>query len=235
MNIHCVIPSFKRTEKLRLCLESIIKAKKKLKKEDTLYIQVYFSRVEDLNDIKKYISEKSYLRYNILEKEFKASEFWNDYLNFHYVDALLYLTDDILMDEDCLENSVQELKKMNSDGVVGLYTTNGPENMVCKASHGLIGKNFIDRFPKKQAFCPDYNCLYLDEELYLYANKIGKFKACYEAKIQHMHPDFTHKKPDECHVHNRRYKQRDIEIHTLRVAKKLLWGESFEQVMKVEI
>jgi len=234
MNIDIVIPSYNRTEKLKLCLESIQKARKNLEKGDSAIIHVYFSRIEDLNNMAKIISPSWTLQYKLYEPDFKASQFWNDFLANIGSQGLCYLTDDIEMDKDCLMNAFKVMKEKKYDCVIGLHTTNGSEDKVCKASHGIVGINFILRFANREVFCPDYYCLYVDEELYRYSSELGKFVACYEATITHAHPDFTKKPPDATHVHNRRYKQRDVAVYNQRQVKGLLWGKSCELIGEIE-
>jgi hypothetical protein len=114
------------------------------------------------------------------------------------------------------------------DGVVGLKQKNIPEDQACKAAFGCIGRKFINRFPNKKVFCEDYKRFYLDQELYLYADKIRKFYYSQDAILEHLHPAFDSTQFDETHTIVRKWLFQDKETFRQRQLKGLLWGENFE-------
>lgn len=231
MKIDIVLPSYNRIEKLRKCLESIIESKKELLSKDSANIYIYFSRQEDMNNIMNYILPSQTLQYIIYEKSFKHSEFWNDHFKIMKSDALCFLNDDTELLSDCLKSAIPFLYQYNTDCVVGFNQINcGGDPLTCSSAFGLIGKVFADRFPERKVFCPDYNCLYVDEELGKFAKDINKFVYCKEAQLNHWHPAWTKEKPDDTHLYNKINKPKDIKIYKLRQQKGLLWGKSFETI-----
>ena len=226
MKLDIVIPSRNRLKKLYDCIDSIREAVKEIPEvECTIHIFVDFG--ESLFDV---VSDMDIFIVHTLEEEYRAPLFWNKYLKTMEADVLCYLNDDIKLDKYCLKEALSFLKGLDYDGVIGLNQSNQTGTTNCSAAFGMIGSKFADRFPNREVFCPDYYCLYLDEELMKYAQSLNKFIFCNSAKLEHYHPSFTKEKPDDTHIHNRRHKQIDIEIYNLRKEKNLLWGESFEKI-----
>jgi hypothetical protein len=83
------------------------------------------------------------------------------------------------------------------DGIVGLNVVNFKA-----AAHAfmLVGRKFFQDRLKRQLFHPGYRHFYADIELGMFAESLGKFKVCPEAKINHFHPvvgavmDATHRR-----------------------------------------
>ena len=225
IDIH--IPTYKRNDKLKLCVESIHEARKRLY-DVVVRVSLHFSIEEDrVKFYKTPIGRTCHC--HLLENEFKPPLFWNEELSFSNADAFVYLTDDVILHPHCLVNAWEQLmRKLSFDGVVGFKIANATDGQPCQAAFGMIGREFKKRFPEAQVFCPEYYCFYLDMELQNFSTSIGKFIFCEEAQLDHAHPVFINSLPDECHIHHRRNAHKDKIMWTLRNAEKLLWGETFE-------
>lgn len=241
LKLDIIIPSKNRIKKLKNCIVSIYESITNLDNVET-NITVYVDNDEEKEIINKKINNiyntepilllgiKININIEILKEPYKAPRFWNNYLKNMEADVLCYLNDDTRLDINCLKNGLEELSSLNYDGVVGFYQSNQLGTTNCGAAFGLIGSKFADRFPDRKVFCPDYYCLYIDEELMKYASSINRFIGSTKATLEHYHPVFTKEKPDETHIWLRRNKQKDIRTYNLRKAKNLLWGKTFEEV-----
>lgn len=224
-----VIPTYGREQKLLETLISIRDARMMLHSVKA-EVHLFFSNPQELERVREHEKGKQWIVYHLLGNEFLAARFWNAYLASMEADALCYLTDDIQLDYMCLSEGWNHLSLMGLDGVVGFKIENALDGQPARAAFGMIGKPFVDRFPNKEVFCPEYSCFYLDEELEMFSSKIGRFIFCEQARLRHSHPDFTGDGPDKTHIHHRRHKFRDIIAYKLRRKQKLIWGESFEKI-----
>lgn len=234
MKVLIGIATYQRVEKLKRLLKSI-------------YNQTYQNF-----DILVVCDNNDFGTYKSLEKEFPKTSFlvldgqhyvigcWNKIHSFAPANygAHLTLCDDVELLPDCLEKAVKELKEnfSNTDGVVGitqLYP--GRENVFFQPTgQVLIGKEFIERFKKVdyRVCCNNYKQWYQDNELLEYSTKLNKFKLSKKAKLIHYHPSFYPSEMDHTHtlVRNNSVQIGDKEIYQKRLAKKLVWGESWELI-----
>lgn len=219
-----VIPTYKRPEKLAVCLKSIMKNHKK----NNIRIFVYF----DNND-NGYISGVNQVYIARLKKQYRAFGIWNLHLKHLRADGMIYICDDIELWDDCLEKALDCFKTSfpDSDGFLGL----NQENLDYRGSDtamGLIGKRFTERFPERQCFCPDYVSFHADMELGIFAKSLKKFIFCEDAKLTHFHPGVFKKGADEAHKEVRipNIVQQDKATRKKRRELNLVWGESFRLV-----
>lgn len=232
MKIDIVIPTYKRLNQLVNCIDSVILSML-ISIEHEFKIHVFFSDDAEFELIRSRLHDNDHVVCHLLDKEYRAPVFWNDYLLTMKADALAYINDDVKLDYKALRHAVGVLENEGTDSVVGFFQENaGDDQGICKAAFGLIGSTFADRFPERQVFCPDYYALGLDRELFNFAESVGRFFYCEEAKIFHYHPAFTGEIPDETHHHNRRNIGHDVEVKALRKERGLLWGKNFERVTK---
>ena len=221
------IPTYMRKEKLRRAVVSVDEARSRCSPV-VVHLHVYFSSDVEMNEFKEDFGDREWIRPHLLHGDFRSSDFWNAHLEDMDADALCYLTDDIILDPDCLIKGWQALEDFNFDGVIGFNITNAKDGQPCKAAYGIVGKKFANRFPNRHVFCPEYACFYLDEELEKFSTSISRFRFCESAKLRHYHPDFTGDKPDQTHTHHRRNKFHDVMVHNMRVKRGYLWGKDFE-------
>ena len=86
-------------------------------------------------------------------------------------------------------------------------------------------KKFIDRFPDKTAFCPEYFHGSADREIRNFAVKAGIYHLCQKAIVEH---DRSVK--DETRRLRKAAQPKDHETRRERWAKELIWGDSFKKV-----
>lgn len=238
MKIQIVIPTLNRTEKLFRALRSIQRCRDNNAYPDELdiVVDVYFSDKRDVREIRDAIEPYGLdgLNFIMLDPmfDFRASDFWNMVLPKVDADAFVYLTDDVILEPQAIRNAALVVNAKDCDVLVGFDVLNATNGQPVKACYGMMGRRFIDRFPGRQVFCPDYGCLFIDEELQAFAESISKFYFCPAAQLSHAHPDFTGQEADETHNFNRRWKQIDIQTHSIRVERGLVWGLSFERIIK---
>lgn len=231
MRLDVGVPTYKRKEKLHECVRSIAEARLNCSPVN-VRLHIYFSITKELEDFKQSDTMKSWITLHMLTREFRAAEFWNAHLEGMDANALCYLTDDVVLDPMCLAKAWQALESLKFDGVVGLGIANATDGHPVKAAFGVVGEKFADRFPARHIFCPEYSCFYLDEELEKYAKSIKRFIFRPDASLVHYHPSFTGGTPDHTHTHHRRHKFMDVLIHSVRIKKGLVWGDSFEVIDK---
>lgn len=224
MKIDIVLPSYHRNEPLKNCLKSITVAVDKAKLDAT--IAVGYSDEEDLRKSVTFCEEYGIVQFMHVGV-FTQPNFWNVYLGKMESDALVYLNDDVLLDEDCF---VEAMKIFDKGKVIGLCQSNANNPTACSTAFGIMGINFINLFQDRIVFCPNYESLYVDEEVGVLAKKLDRFVYCEKAKLQHLHPAFTGKQPDETHKWNKRNKQKDVLVYNKRKKLGLLWGESYKLV-----
>ncbi len=225
MRIEIVIPTYRREDKLCKCIESIKKAM-----IDDVKLCIYYSEEiawEKMGEI----WQNDFIHHIMYDRPYTAPTFWNYYLENQFNgDVFVYLNDDVELDPDCLRLIVQtfEYGIKDFDGVVGIHQINIPNTRRLLA-FGAIGKKFIDRFPNRHVFCPDYKCLYIDEELENYARIVDKAWTDRGPKLLHHHP-CTGVPEDETHRHNRIHKADDIRMYNARKKMGYLWGLDFKTI-----
>lgn len=229
MKIDVVIPSIGRIQKLTNTLNSILKSAVTI----PINLYVYFSLQSEREYFGQYFQNMPEVHLELLP-EYRVPDFWNMHLNKSNADMMVYLNDDILLEEDTLKTIIEEFPKMfpDFDGVMGLRQTNLPVDQALEGAFGVIGKNYKNRFPNGQVWCLDYQRFYADRELWLYAKSIGKFHFCSIARITHLHPVTDRTLEDKTHVDVRKYLPFDREIWTKRQANNWLWGRDFNLVNK---
>jgi len=145
-------------------------------------------------------------------------------------DLLFNFADDLTLHSNTVETAIEcylnTFPKL--DGVVELSQENVPGG-----GRGvfLIGKKYYQHFPGNNSNCPDYNHFYVDEEIQLYSQSIGKYKRCHAAKVIHYNPKYSDERPDYTYTSLREtIKAKDIETWKQRQARGLLWGRDFERI-----
>ena len=233
--IDVVIPTYGRPEKLRRALASVHTSLQLCR--DRIEVHVFYSDEKEYDEAKKDLKFKWLDHWMLPPRlDFRATHFWNHYLKTMYADALVYLTDDILLDQYCLLIAVEEIRKMSFDGVVGFNIDNRvEEKQPCLAAFGVIGAKFADRFPSRAAFCPDYYSLFADVELQAYAEEVKCFKFHEACRLVHFHPDYEQGSMDLTHLHTRRRVHKETDIYLRRRDAGLVWGKSFKRINEEDV
>ena len=136
-------------------------------------------------------------------------------------DGLLYATDDIEFLPGAIERAWQTFNQEfpDDDGVVGFHQLE-PHH---PAGVALVGKTFLDRYPRRKLFCPEYDHFACQEVFWL-AQRLNRFYYDEQAKLKHFHPGFYKDRIDETHADARAFRKRDHELIALRQAEGLIWG-----------
>jgi hypothetical protein len=226
MLLHIIAPTFHRKERLLKMLGSVEEARKLL--DCYSYVYVYYSDKEEFE--KDTVGLKNYNIFTrLLDKPYKASQFWNDHIRKNNADVYVYINDDVELHPQCLSFVVNEMNTYypDLDGVIGITQINAPIEQACHGAFGAIGSKFANRFPDRKAMCEDFYSFYFDNELYEYAKSVNKFHLSSNATLVHFHPSFTGLKPDETHHSNRIHLRDDKITNNRRRNKGLLWGRDF--------
>jgi len=177
---------------------------------------------------------RPWLRYFTHEPAFHAAEFWNAYLARVQADIYVYLCDDTELMRDTLVTArlLYLANFPHFDGLLGFDQINLRAAGVdtCPAAFGAIGRKFIDAFPGRRVFCPDYHTLWVDQEMMEYAQARGKFVFAPEVRLYHHHPSVNSQDLDVTHTHNRQFKRADNATRATRRSRGLTWGLSWELV-----
>jgi hypothetical protein len=232
LKTNIVLPTLNRRDKVIKCLSSIYEACYLIQDISYTYVYVYCSLDSDFEYLNEYFNICNFIFIRKLDFPYTASRFWNYHLQNYDCDIMFYLNDDVLVNPLCFANAISSMNTNfpDLDGIIGLYQENIPEDQVVKTAFGAIGTNFINRFPKKQVFCPDYRYFYLDKELEEYSNKICRLYWDTSAKLIHLHPGFSDYKPDDTHNKIRKSLRLDRDTYNKRQKLGLHWGENFELV-----
>ena len=137
-------------------------------------------------------------------------------------DMVLYCADDVEFEPECIENAVKAMKEYfpDGDGLVSIDARNITPG--AGSFFGLIGKKFIDRFPDKMVFCPDYIHGYSDIEIGRFTDLIDKQYHCDAAGL------YQHKLKDESQTQATNQIDDDSCVWDKRHKQETLWGNSFE-------
>ena len=135
----------------------------------------------------------------------------------------IYASDDLIFPPDCIKNAMKAMQKYFPDGfgVISL----GKKN---KCIFGLFGNKWINHFPNREVFCPDYIHYCSDGELLRIVKKLKKFAFPPERESQVKHFRLN----DETRRLARRIRARDREIWHKREEKGYLWGIDFNLITR---
>lgn len=211
MHVEVLISSYDRLEPLKKCIKSIMESDYK---DVSIFVVVDGNRT--LFD--KLLAEPVTMIFNGKRMDYVFS--MNRALReMSDTDTVLYGADDLEFAGSCISKAVAALQKHfpDGDGVIGLNSASGP------SAFGLMGRKFIDRFPDRQVFCPDYLHFAGDTELGKFAQKIDRFHFAGEAIV--LHAKVTSGRTWELASLAKR--THDKSMYHLRRGKGLCWGESF--------
>lgn len=137
--------------------------------------------------------------------------------------SLIYSTDDMTFNDGAIEQAENEFNDLfpDTDGVLG-FTQTGNRKFH-PAGVALVGKKFLDRYPGRHLFFPDYYH-FACQEIYWLADKLNKFHFSEKAIINHMNPMVNPEHMDQTHHDGRIFKDKDHALIKDRLAKGLIWG-----------
>ena len=101
-------------------------------------------------------------------------------------DYYLYASDDLIFQTNTITKAMADMKRLfpDGDGVIGLTQQLGK---FCPAAFGLVGRKWVNRFPKRQMMYPKYIHFCSDSELWRYSRKIKRFHLS-KATVHHNRP-----------------------------------------------
>ena len=155
-------------------------------------------------------------------KNRKGAVFCRNHAIQYCYDGILYATDDMTFEPDAIENAINAFNSYfpDDDGVIGFVQI--PDNFH-PTGVALVGQKFLQRYPSKQLFNPEY-FHFACQEVYWLASKLGKFHQEPTAVIRHYHPAFFRDEMDKTHIEARKYREKDHALMRERQAKGLIWG-----------
>lgn len=133
----------------------------------------------------------------------------------------IYASDDLTFPPDCIKNAMRTMRKRFPDGF-GLVTISKKN----RCPFGLVGRKFVEHFPDRQVFCPDFIHYGGDSELMRTVRELGIFAYPPERGSQVRHQRLK----DETWRLARQIRTRDRTIFYKRQEKDYLWGVDFNRV-----
>ena len=213
MHVNIIIPTYNRPV---LLMETIHSIKHNSYKDVSIFVVVDGNR----EILDKILLEKVAVLFNPERRDWIYSI--NRGISYAISDAVMYAADDLVFKKDCLEKAVRAMEEKFPDGN-GLIAINQTVGGITSA-FGLMGRKFIEHFPARRVFCPEFIHYSSDSEIGLYARNNNLFHYCEDAIMDHKRlKDDTWRKANEI-------KNKDYETRVLRRGRGLIWGDSFELV-----
>ncbi len=151
---------------------------------------------------------------------------WGIYTFLCETGLLLHGSDDLVFHPECLSAAVYGMKQRFPRGM-GVIGINQLQNGSPRGRHyafTLMNRAYIDHFPDRVVFCPDYIHYRSDMEHGLFAQSIGCFRFCPNAKLDHI------RVPDETTRLGKQVYKRDKKIFQTRQEHGFLWGKNFDRI-----
>ena len=215
MHVTVVIPTLDRWSLLQKTVESI---------HSNTYKDVSVLIIVDGNQELLQLAKS--LSAEVLFNEERRDWVWsmNRALRYKREGAVIYASDDLEFDPRCIEIAVNRLeeKMPNTDGLIAIK-----QSVVgCSTAFGLLGHRFIERFPDRAVFCPDYVHYGSDSELGRFAHSINRLHICDEARVKH------HRLQDTTYRTAKPMEIQDFHYIDIRREAGLLWGRDFKLLRK---
>ncbi|MHA1288567.1 MAG: methyltransferase domain-containing protein [Candidatus Thorarchaeota archaeon] len=219
-HITVVIPTRGRCESLLRTLDNI-------PRED--YIDIQIACDGDQNTYERVLERQktdlAITRVELLPGH-NGSVFCRNYLIKDVSDGLLYATDDILFEKGAIQRAFEFFNQEfpDDDGVVG-FIEDLPN--YCKTAVGLVGQQFLLRYPEKKLFYPRYfhfACQEIERLVDVVELQKHVFATRDDLRLSHAHPSVDKKYLDQTHRDARKYAKRDHNLSRERRAEGLIWG-----------
>ena len=225
MIVNIIIPTYKRFESLKKTMHSIKNSDYK-----ETFTTIVADGFDDRNDHFK--DSQTNVLYNSERKGWIFS--MNRVLKLIDGDLYFYGADDIQFLSDCISRLVKAMKEIfpSGDGLVSvkqhvILSRDRIKHKKCGGAFGLMGRRFVDKFPDRAVFCPDYSHGGSDRELRNFAVRAGVYHFCQDAIVLHSRAI-----KDETRRLRKEVQPRDFETRRMRQERQLFWGENFERVRK---
>ena len=157
---------------------------------------------------------------NVIRRDwvFSINRVLKEFISEYYI----YASDDLIFPHDCIKMAMKNMGIHFSygDGVVGIGRKG-------RSAFGLFGNKFVNRFPKREVFCPDFTHFGSDSELLRTVKELDRIVYLPEEhRVEHL------RKKDETWRFARRIRGGDREIFHKRQAKGYKWGIDFNLVTR---
>jgi hypothetical protein len=141
---------------------------------------------------------------------------------------LMNASDDLVFHPECLSAAVQTMnaKFPRSMGVIGINQHQRGVRKGRSFAFTLMNRKYIDHFPDRIIFCPDYIHYCSDKEHGWFASKINCFFVCRSAIVNHVRVE------DNTTRLGREMNRIDLNTFRIRQSKGLLWGREFDLIRR---
>lgn len=215
-HVHAIIPTLNRFQLLVNCVKSLFTGTY----HNLSLTIVVDSNKEMFDRVHRYFigaQEKVTVLFN--EKRIGWGKSMNNVIRDTDHDFYLYASDDLTFHKMTILNGMACMAAHfpDGDGVIGFNQTN--MRHFCPAAFGIVGRQWLKRFPNRALFNPAYKHFCVDSELWHYAKQKGKFYFCRNAGVDHARPN------DACHRLAQTTLQRDRAIWRPRKASGRFYPE----------
>ena len=219
MHVTIIIPTFDRIQSLQRTIKSIRNSSHK----EISIIVVVDGKKAMLEEVMK---EPVTIMFNERRMDWPACQ--NKAIgSWAWTDGVLYGADDIEFPPEGIATAVKAMEKYfpDGDGLIGLDQDCRPK---IDSAFGLMGRKFIERFPFRTAFCPQYIHFFSDAEIGAYAKSIKKFYFCKEVILKHTRAQ------DNTYALGMAKWAKDRATWQERAKKGYLWGRNFSLIGDVK-
>ena len=142
--------------------------------------------------------------------------------------SILNATDDLIFHPECLSATVYGMTSRfpRSMGVVGINQHQEGRRKGRSFAFTLMNRRYIDHFPDRIVFCPDYVHYCSDKEHGWFAAGQQCFFVCACAIVDHVRVE------DNTTRLGREVRKQDQNIFRIRQNKGLLWGREFDLIRR---
>jgi len=132
----------------------------------------------------------------------------------------IYGSDDVFYPALCIENAMKTMMEKFPDGygVVSLGRRT-------KCIFGIVGRKWIEHFPKREMLCPYYTHYGADAEHGRFAKEVDKFAYPPDRKTQVLHYRIN----DATRTFSRKSRTKDLTLHRNRKERGRTWGINFDR------
>ncbi len=218
MKINLIIPTCS-SSRIPLLLETIESI------QCGSYKDVHIIIVADGNtEIYKEVSRKNFDNLSIVQNTvrkdwvFSINRILNEFISEYYI----YASDDLLFPPDCIKTAMMVMENHfpDGDGVVGIGRKG-------RSAFGLLGNRFVEHFPKREVFCPDFVHFGADSELLRTVKELERIVYIPEEfRVKHF------RRKDETWRMAHRIRGKDREVFHERQGNGYKWGIDFNLVTR---
>ena len=144
------------------------------------------------------------------------------------IDGVSWGVDDVVYEPGFFNRAFVKYNSVfpESDGVLALNVLNNRTKVRKRTQSicglGLVGKTWLDRYPERKLFCPEYNHFSVQEVGRL-GKKLNKLVLAEDLKLYHLSPA-AGEPADKTHIEARKNRQRDKQVSVRRHKEGKIWG-----------